>query len=97
MKAATRTKYGPPEVLTVKEIDVPTPQDNEVLIRVHAATVNRTDCAILWANPFVMRLFTGLTGPKLLVTGTDFAGDIEAVGTAVSLFKVGDKSLRIQR
>jgi NADPH:quinone reductase-like Zn-dependent oxidoreductase len=91
MKAATRNKYGGPEVISIRDIDIPTPKDNEVLIRVHATTVNRTDCGILWADPFIVRLFTGLTRPKSLVTGTDFAGQIEAVGSQVSSFQVGDR------
>ena len=91
MKAAIRSKYGSPDVLSIKEVEIPTPKDNEVLIRVYAATVNRTDCGILWAKPFIMRFFTGLFKPKLLSTGTDFAGKIEAVGKNVSNFKAGDK------
>ena len=91
MKAAVRSKYGSPDVLTIKEIEIPTPKDYEVLIRVYATTVNRTDCHILSGMPFVMRLFTGLFKPKLSITGTDFAGQIEAVGKNVTSFKVGDK------
>lgn len=91
MKAAVRSKYGPPEVLNIKEVEIPSPKDNEVLVKVYAATVNRTDCAILWGQPFIMRFFIGLFKPKVTVTGTDFAGQIEAVGKNVKLFKVGDK------
>lgn len=91
MKAAVRTKYGQPEVLSIKELEIPTPKDNEVLIRVHATTVNRTDCHILWGKPFVMRFFTGLFKPRLAVTGSDFAGQMEAVGKNVQSFKAGDK------
>jgi NADPH:quinone reductase-like Zn-dependent oxidoreductase len=91
MKAAVRTKYGPPEILTIKELGIPSPKGREVLIRVHATTVNRTDCAILWGKPFLMRFFTGLFKPALAITGTDFAGQIESVGKNVSYFKPGDK------
>lgn len=91
MKAVTRTKYGLPEVLCIEEIDTPIPKENEVLIKVYATTVNRTDCAILWAKPFIMRFVTGLFRPKLPITGTDFAGRIEVVGQHISLFKVGDR------
>jgi NADPH:quinone reductase-like Zn-dependent oxidoreductase len=91
MKAAIRSKYGPPSVLSIKEVEIPTPRDKEILVRVFAATVNRTDCGILWAKPFIMRFFTGLFKPKLSGTGTDFAGKIEAVGKYVSNFKVGDR------
>ena len=91
MKAAVRSKYGSPEVLSIKELDIPTPKDDEVLIRVHASTVNRSDCHVLTGKPFIMRLFTGLSKPKRSIIGTDFVGQIEAVGSTVSSFKVGDK------
>ena len=91
MKVAIRSKYGPPDVLSIREIDPPTPKDKEILVRVYAATVNRTDCAILWAKPFPMRFFTGLFKPKFSTTGTDFAGKIEAIGKDVSTFKTGDR------
>jgi NADPH:quinone reductase-like Zn-dependent oxidoreductase len=91
MKAVVRTKYGSPDVLSVEEVAIPTPKGNEVLIRVYATTVNRTDCAILWGKPLVMRLFTGLFSPSLPATGTDFAGRIEAVGRNVRALRVGDK------
>lgn len=91
MKAAIRTKYGSPEVLSVKEVSIPEHGDREILVRVHAATVNRTDCAILWGKPFLMRFFTGLFKPGLKTTGTDFAGEIEATGKNVSRFKPGDR------
>jgi NADPH:quinone reductase-like Zn-dependent oxidoreductase len=91
MKAATRTQYGGPEVLIVKEIDKPVPKPNEVLIRVHATTVNRTDCGILWGTPYIIRLFSGLSKPKHLVPGTDFAGVVTEIGKAVKDFKIGDR------
>ena len=92
MKAAVRTVYGPPnEVLTIKEIDKPTPKDNEVLIKVHAASANRTDYHVLTGKPNFMRLFTGLSKPRLTVTGSDFAGQVEAIGPAVKTFNTGDK------
>ncbi len=91
MKAAIRSKYGPPDILSIQEVDPPTPKDKEILIRVYAATVNRTDCAILWGKPFPMIFFTGLFKPKLSSTGTDFAGKIEAAGKYASTFKVGDR------
>jgi len=73
------------------ESDKPTPTGNEVLIRVYAASVNRSDNHVLTGRPFLMRLFTGLFKPKLATTGSDFAGQIEATGPAVTSFKVGDK------
>ncbi len=91
MKAAIRTQYGSPNVLSVQEVDQPQPNDNEILVRVQATTVNRTDCGILSGRPAVIRLFTGLMKPKLVTTGTDFAGEVQAVGNSVSRFKVGDK------
>ena len=91
MKAAVRSKYGYQEVLSIKELEIPTPKDNEVLIRVYASTANRSDYHVLSGKPFIMRLFTGLFKPRLAVTGTDFAGQIEAVGSAVKSFKAGDK------
>jgi NADPH:quinone reductase-like Zn-dependent oxidoreductase len=91
MKAAVRSKYGSGEVLSIQEIDKPTPKDNEVLIRVYAASANRSDYHVLTGKPLFMRLFTGLFKPKLAVTGSDFAGQVEATGPAVRSFKVGDK------
>jgi len=91
MKAAVRSKYGSPEVLSINEVDTPTPKDSEVLVKVHATTVNRTDCHILTGMPFFMRFFTGLFKPRLSITGTDFAGQIEAIGKNVTEFKAGDK------
>lgn len=91
MKAAVRSKYGSGEVLSIQEIDKPTPKDNEVLIRVYAASANRSDLHVLTGRPLLMRLFTGLFKPKLAVTGSDFAGEVEGTGTTVRSFKVGDK------
>ena len=91
MKVAFRSKYGSPEVLGIKEVAIPIPKDDEVLIRVYATTVNRSDCHLLTGKPLLMRLFTGLFKPKLSTTGTDFAGQIEATGKNVTAFKTGDK------
>jgi NADPH:quinone reductase-like Zn-dependent oxidoreductase len=91
MKAAVQTRYGPPEVVRISEVQKPTPKDNEVLVQVRATTVNRTDCAYRAARPFFMRFLTGLTRPRAGVLGTEFAGVVEAVGRGVTSFKVGDK------
>src|SRR6266487_872215 len=91
MKAAVRSKYGLPGDLRIKELDIPTPKDDEVLIRVHATTVNRSDCHVLSGRPFFMRFFTGLFKPRSSIIGTDFAGEIAAVGSRVQFFKAGDK------
>ncbi|HET9826548.1 MAG TPA: alcohol dehydrogenase catalytic domain-containing protein [Chitinophagaceae bacterium] len=78
MKAAVRTKYGLPGDLKIKELDVPTPKEDEVLVRVHATTVNRTDCHVLSGKPFFMRFFTGLFKPRHSIIGSDFTGEIAA-------------------
>jgi len=91
MKAIVYQKYGSPDVLELKEVEKPTPKDDEVLIKIHATTVNRTDCAILRAKPFFARFFTGIFKPNKPIPGTEFAGKIEEIGKNVSSFKVGDK------
>jgi len=77
MKAVVHTKYGPPEVLQLKEVDKPIPKDNEVLIKVYATTVNRTDCGFRSAEYFISRFFSGLFKPKNQILGNEFAGVIE--------------------
>jgi NADPH:quinone reductase-like Zn-dependent oxidoreductase len=91
MKAAIRTIYGDPSVLSIQNIEKPTPKDNEVLVKVHATTISRTDTGVLLGAPFVFRFFTGLTKPRYQTTGTDFAGQIESVGKNVTDFKAGDR------
>lgn len=91
MKTEFRAKYGPPEVLSIKTVELPVPKPGEVLIRAFATTVNRSDCHVLTGKPWVMRLFTGFFKPRSAVTGCDFAGQIEAIGKDVRLFKVGDR------
>jgi NADPH:quinone reductase-like Zn-dependent oxidoreductase len=92
MKAAVRVKYGlPTEVLRIQEIDKPTPKADEVLIKVYAASVNRSDYHVLTGKPAFMRLLTGLSKPGIIVIGSDFAGQVEAVGSAVKSFKAGDR------
>ncbi len=91
MKAAVYKKYGPPEVLKIKTIEKPVPKNNEILVKVYATTVNRTDCGILWGKPFIIRLFTGIYRPGVQVTGTDFAGLVEVAGKDVKSFQAGDR------
>ncbi len=91
MQAITRTRYGSPEVLELKEIPIPVPKDNELLVKVHVTTVNRTDCGILSGKPYLIRAFTGLMKPASNIPGTDFAGDVVAVGSKVSTFSAGDR------
>lgn len=91
MKAAFYENYGPPEVVYIKDLVVPDIKDNEVLIKVHASTVNRTDCGFRSAEYFIVRFFAGLFRPIKKVLGNEFAGVIEATGKNVVNFKVGDK------
>ena len=91
MKAIVRSEYGSPDILRLEDVALPAPKNNEVLIKVHAATVNRTDCANLWGKPWIMKVILGYPKPRLQIPGTDFAGVIEQVGKEVTLFKVGDK------
>ncbi len=91
MKAAIHTKYGPPEVVRLMDIAQPEPKEREILIRVQATTVNRTDCGFRSAEYFISRFFSGLFKPKQQTLGNEFAGIIEAVGKAVTLFKTGDR------
>jgi NADPH:quinone reductase-like Zn-dependent oxidoreductase len=91
MRAAVHTSYGPPEVVRIAEVDKPTAKDNQVLVKVHATTVNRTDCGFRAGKPFIVRLITGLIRPKVTVLGNEFAGEVEAVGAGVTSFKVGDR------
>ncbi len=91
MKAAVNFKYGPPEVVKIMEVDKPGPKDNEVLIKVYATTVNRTDCGFRSAEYFVSRFFSGLFAPKFKTLGNEFAGVVETVGKNVSGFQAGDK------
>jgi NADPH:quinone reductase-like Zn-dependent oxidoreductase len=90
MRAVTHDKYGPPEVLRVEEVEQPVPNDDEVLVRIHATTVTRTDCGLRSAELFITRFFTGLRRPKRKILGMELAGEVEAVGAAVNEFQVGD-------
>lgn len=91
MKASVCPKYGSPDILSIKEVEKPTPGDNEVLIKVYATTANRTDLGFIRGLPKIIRLFSGLSKPRLQITGTDFAGQIEAIGKNVTSFKAGDR------
>lgn len=92
MKAIIYTKYGPPDVLQLKEIEKPTPKDNEILIKVHAASVNAADWHLLRAKPFLVRLMgMGLLKPKNKILGADIAGRVEVVGKNVKQFQPGDE------
>lgn len=91
MKAALRRTYGSPSRITLENIKRPEPKDNEVLIQVHATTVNRTDCANLTAKPFIMRFILGLFTPRKKIMGTDFAGEVVALGSHIKSSKIGDR------
>jgi len=91
MKAIIYTRYGSPDVLQFKEIEKPTPKDNELLIKIYATTVNRTDCATIRGIPFFARIVTGLLKPQKQTPGSEFAGKIEAIGKGVSSLNVGDR------
>jgi len=91
MKAAVYKKYGPPDVVKIEEVDRPSPRSNEVLVKVIATTVNRTDCGFRSAEYFISRFFSGLFRPKFEILGNEFAGIIEAVGKDVKLLNVSDK------
>jgi NADPH:quinone reductase-like Zn-dependent oxidoreductase len=91
MKAAVTTRYGPPEVARVRDVPRPAPEADEVLVRVHATTVNRTDCGFRAGHPWFIRGFSGVTKPKRTILGNEFAGVVEAVGEAVGHFAVGDR------
>ena len=90
MRAVVFDRYGPPDVLHLEDVEKPVPKDNEVLIKIHATTVTRSDTGIRAAEPFLIRFFFGLRGPKHRILGTELAGEVAAVGAAVTEFAVGD-------
>ena len=91
MRAVVHDRYGGPEVLRLEEVERPVPKKDEVLVRIHATTVNRSDCGIRGADPFFTRFFTGLRRPKRRILGMELAGEVEAIGAAVTEFDVGDQ------
>jgi NADPH:quinone reductase-like Zn-dependent oxidoreductase len=91
VKAVVHDRYGPPDVLRIDEVEKPEPKDDEVLVRVHATTVTQTDCHMRRARPYLWRLMLGLRQPKRRVLGMEFAGVVEAIGTAVTEFMPGDR------
>lgn len=91
MKASVRRNYCSPSQIGIEQVEKPIPKVDEVLIRVHASTVNRTDCANLTAKPFIMRFILGLFKPRKIILGTDFAGEVISIGKNVKSFNIGDR------
>src|SRR5215218_8350756 len=96
MRAVVQDRYGPPEVLRVAEVERPVPTDDEVLVRVHASTVTRTDTGLRGLEYPFSRLFTGIRRPKQTIAGMEFAGRVEEAGAAVTEFRVGDAVFGIE-
>jgi NADPH:quinone reductase-like Zn-dependent oxidoreductase len=91
MRAVVHDTYGPPEVLRLEDVERPTPAADEVLVRIRATTVNRTDCGWRSGTPFFVRYFTGVRRPKQRILGMELAGEVDELGPAVSGFAVGDQ------
>ena len=91
MQAIVYEEYGPPEVLELRDVDKPVPAEDELLVRVHAASVNPFDWHMLTGTPYLVRMQAGLRGPKDGRLGVDYAGTVEAVGAAVTRFEPGDE------
>lgn len=91
MTAVVSSRYGPPDILEIRQVPKPQPGAGEVLVKVHSTTVGRTDCGSLRGRPLFVRTFTGLRRPKKSILGMDFAGEVEAVGAGATSFKPGDR------
>lgn len=91
MKAAVYKRYGSPDRISIEQVPVPKITPSDVLIRIHASTVNRTDCGFLRGKPRIVRLFSGLLKPKFTILGCEFAGEVIGVGSEVDAYKTGDR------
>ena len=91
MKASIYRKYGPPEVLKIEEVERPIPKENEILVKVHATSIQYADWAFVTGKPIFMRLFTGVVKPREKILGSDIAGTVEAVGLKTTKFNIGDE------
>jgi NADPH:quinone reductase-like Zn-dependent oxidoreductase len=91
MRAVVHDRYGKPDVLHLADVERPVPKDDEILVRIHATSVTRTDCGLRSAKPFMSRFITGVRRPKRPILGMEFAGEVEAVGAAVREFGIGDR------
>ena len=96
MRAVVHDRYGPPDVLRLDDVERPVPEDDEILVAVHATTVNRTDCGFRNPRPFFVRIFSGFLRPKNKILGTELAGEVVAAGAAVTKFKMGDHVSGVQ-
>ena len=90
MRAVVHDRYGGPDVLRLEEVERPVPNDDEVLVKIHATTVSRSDCGFREADPFILRFFTGLRRPNRRILGSELAGEVASIGKNVTRFKVGD-------
>jgi NADPH:quinone reductase-like Zn-dependent oxidoreductase len=91
VRAVVHDRYGPPEVLRLEDVPQPVPRADEVLVKVYATSVTRSDCGFRAAHPFFARIFTGLLRPKRRIMGMELAGEVEVVGDGVTEFAVGDE------
>jgi NADPH:quinone reductase-like Zn-dependent oxidoreductase len=96
MKAVVNDRYGPPEVQRLEEVERPVPEADQILVRIHATTVNRTDCGVRAAKPWIIRFFSGWLRPRQRILGMEFAGEAEAVGSGVTELAVGDRVFGIK-
>ena len=90
MRAVVYDRYGAPDVQRLEDVERPVPKEDEVLVKIRATTVTRSDCGVRAGKPFIIRLFFGLRRPKERILGTELAGEVDAVGAAVSEFAIGD-------
>src|SRR5947199_10139601 len=90
MRAVVYDRYGPPDVLRLEDVARPVPKADEVLIKIHPTTANRSDCAVRAAKPFISRFVTGLRRPRRNILGSELAGEVEGVGASVSDFRIGE-------
>jgi len=91
MRAVVHDRYGKPDVLQLADVERPVPNEDEILVKIHASSVTRTDCGLRSAKPFISRFVTGLRRPKRRILGMEFAGEVEAVGAGIREFRAGDR------